>query len=257
MSDKITVSVLNRSDKSIVTDHELERFVRHGLQEQVSGNFAPHWKIDAEVKFAEKPHRDSWWLVILNTTDQRDWLGYHLTDSGLPLAKVFAKSVKDADSAWTVSVSHELLEMLADPYCNRMVCDPSFDPQHLPRPGDKQAVFYALEVCDPCSADENGYKIASDSYTVSDFVLPSWFESETDRQQFVDYNRKIQGPFNLATGGYCGVYSMDRHAEFSEDGWQLKQRRISAYRQQLMAYGRTTQRTMSRSKWKGVPRGLI
>jgi hypothetical protein len=253
---KITVSILNRSNRRFVQDGELADFVRHALQAQVSEDFAPHWRVDADVKFVRKPRPGSWWLVILDNTDQQNWLGYHLTEDGLPLAKVFAETVHSAGNNWTVSVSHELLEMLADPYCNRMVSDPPFDPANLPEEGQRNACFYALEVCDPCSADADGYRKGRGSHTVSDFVLPNWFESDTKQHQIADYNRKIRGPFNLANGGYVGVYSMQRkeHA----DGWHLEAASGQApadYRNQLFQKktGRTWQRRIPRSGWKRAP----
>jgi len=58
-------------------------------------------------------------------------------------------------------LSHELLEMLADPWINW--CATGNDSK-----------IYALEVCDAVEADDLGYDI--DGVRVSDFVTPAWFE---------------------------------------------------------------------------------
>jgi len=50
--------------------------------------------------------------VILDDSDQAGALGYHdLTSDGLPIGKVFAASDLKAGTSWTVTASHELLEM--------------------------------------------------------------------------------------------------------------------------------------------------
>jgi hypothetical protein len=247
MAKVITISVLNRSDKTIVTDAALKDFVDTALQPQVSSDFFPAWNIDAQVTFADKPLPGSWWLVVLNNTDQSNWFGYHLTEDGLPFGKVFAQTIDRRGCSWTVSVSHELLEMLADPYINRMVCDSSFDPTKLPTPGEKTAGFYALEVCDPCASDDDAYPIGR--YQVSDFILPSWYQKESCKP--FDKNNKILQPFGVSKGGYVGRYS-------NEDGWQLiTQGNMSPYRDVIGLRGRTWLRTSNRWLWKPVPAGMI
>lgn len=60
-----------------------------------------------------------WWLVLLDTSDEAGYLGYHeATIDGMPLGKVFVKTAEAANRAWSVTASHELLEMLADPWLN-------------------------------------------------------------------------------------------------------------------------------------------
>src|SRR5262249_18356689 len=140
------------------------------LQTQVHEHFAPVWGIDADLKFVPKgakPEPKTWWLVILDDSDQAGSLGYHdLTVEGLPIGKVFAGSDIKCGTHWTVTVSHELLEMLADPEINLTVFV-----QQQPNSG----VLYSYEVCDACEDDQYGYKIGET--LVADFVFPAWFES--------------------------------------------------------------------------------
>jgi hypothetical protein len=261
----IKVSVLNRSDGA-VTDDQVRHLVRNGLQPQVSEDFAPIWRINATLKVTEKPEPGSWWLVILADTDNPCWQGYHcLTPEELPLARVFANTAKKAGNDWTVAASHELLEMLVDPDDNRMVCDPPFVPENLPRPGQKKprlfpgqikGRFYALEVCDPCSSDDCGYRRIGHGPRLSDFVLPSWFQKGREAGYF-DFNHRIKKPFELAEGGYVGIYSYDK-------GWQLKRRGIiSRYRKELLRlesiepkhkriFGRLGMRRIARPRWASV-----
>lgn len=133
-----------------------------------------------------------WWqIVIVDNPDQAGALGYHeLSAQGTPLGKVFAKLDIDHGQSWTVTLSHELLEMLADPWINWMA-------------QGEDGKIYALEVADAVEADELGYEI--DGVLVSDFVTPGWFEqNENDR---VDFKQRISHRLELALGGYISVLS--------------------------------------------------
>src|SRR5262245_48266858 len=87
----IKVAVINAS--TVVQDNEAQATVP-ALQTQVHRDFAPAWGIDADLTFVPKgsqPAVDTWWLVILDNSDQAGALGYHdITSQGLPLGKVFA-----------------------------------------------------------------------------------------------------------------------------------------------------------------------
>jgi len=115
----VTVSIFN--DSTALTDADVQPVVA-ALQRQVSEHFAPAWGIDATLAFVPKgqqPRAGSWWLVVLDDTDQAGALGYHdTTPDGLPMGKVFAKTDLDNHLSWSVTVSHELLEMLGDPDVN-------------------------------------------------------------------------------------------------------------------------------------------
>jgi hypothetical protein len=93
------------------------------VQIQVHRDFAQVWKIDANLGFVptgQKAPTDSWWVVVLDYSDLGGALGYHdLTSAGLPMGKVFAATDKANGLSWTVTLSHEILEMLVDPNINR------------------------------------------------------------------------------------------------------------------------------------------
>src|SRR5438552_2174232 len=86
------------------------------LQTQVHRDFAPAWGKDADLQFVpsgKRPPPGAWWLSVLDDSDQADALGYHdLTKDGQPLSKVFAGSDMKFGYQWTVTASHELVEML-------------------------------------------------------------------------------------------------------------------------------------------------
>jgi hypothetical protein len=150
---------------------------------------------------------------MLDDSDQAGALGYHdLTDDGMPLGKVFAGTDLKFGSEWTVTASHELLEMLADPNINLTV---------FIQRDDSSGRLYAYEVCDACEADALGYKI--NNVLVSDFVFPSWFEDfrVPNSTQF-DFGSHLTKPLELAGGGYIGIFDIT-----SGNGWtQLTAQRI-------------------------------
>ena len=129
-------------------------------------------------------------------------MGHHeLSSQGTPLGKVFAGLDIQSGGSWTVTLSHELLEMLADPWINW--CAQGLDGK-----------IYALEVCDAVEADELGYQI--DGVQVSDFITPSWFEpTRADR---VDFKRRIAKPLQLASGGYISVLDVGGWTQVAAQG---------------------------------------
>src|SRR5438093_1549935 len=86
-----TISVLNPS--TVMKDSEVEALLP-ALQTQLDRDFLAAWNIPAELVFVphgQTPDPDSWWLSILDNSDQAGALGYHdVTNEGLPLGKVFA-----------------------------------------------------------------------------------------------------------------------------------------------------------------------
>lgn len=209
---EIKISVKNQS--TLLTDQlQIERAVQ-ALQTQVTRDFFPVWGVSADLDLiptnADFP-KGHWWLLLLDNTDQANDLGYHdITTDGLPLGKVFAATDKVYGSEWTVTASHELLEMLGDPAINLTAFQQtSFDVQQ-----NTIGRLYSYEVCDACEADKYGYMI--DDVLVSDFVYPAWFEGfrSAGSTQF-DYGNYINQPFQLLPGGYISVYDMT-----SGTGWQ-------------------------------------
>ncbi|MGI4851476.1 MAG: hypothetical protein ACRYGR_05995, partial [Janthinobacterium lividum] len=112
----INISVINSSTQ--ITDKEAENVVA-ALQIQLDRDFTPVWGVSAKlhnVGHGGKPVAGHWWLSLLDNSDQAGALGYHdLTNEGLPAGKAFIASDVQYGLAWSVTISHELLEMLIDP----------------------------------------------------------------------------------------------------------------------------------------------
>lgn len=200
-----TIAVINHS--TVLKDADV-RAALPALQQQISKDFAPVWGHDAVLVFGSNggPSEAAFWqLVLLDDSDQAGALGYHdLTPQGLPLSKVFAKTDAKYGLSWTVTASHELLEMLADPFINLT----SLVQSHA-----HSGLLYALEVCDAVESDTLAYKIAD--VLVSDFVYPSWFVPGEPGPY--DLAGHVVAPLQLLSAGYISVLRLTSH-----QGWQQK-----------------------------------
>ena len=160
MPSKTLIAVKNLS--TVVTQAQIAKAVP-ALQKQVSNDFCSVWGIDATLTLLTKSQKvptGAWLLGVFDDADQAGALGYHdLTRTGQPLGKVFARTTISDGGLWSVTCSHELLEMLADPNIN--LC--AFDE------GNRR--LYAYEICNTVETDKLGYQI--DGVTVNDFVLPN------------------------------------------------------------------------------------
>jgi hypothetical protein len=231
------ISVINES--TVLADADVTPVVV-ALQQQVTNDFRPIWGIDAELQMISQGTQapsGTWQLVILDDSDQAGALGYHdLTPDSLPLGKVFAASDLKAGTSWSVTASHELLEMLADPNINLTA---------FVQNANTSGTLYAYEVCDACEDDSFGYQI--NNILVSDFVYPAWFESfrAQGSTQF-DHQNQIQKPLDLLAGGYIGVFSVS-----DGSGWQQQtaEKIPLNTRQRGHVGSRRERRAVSRNQW--------
>jgi hypothetical protein len=195
---QVRVQVIN--DSRHLTDDEITAALP-AVQTQVHRDFAPPWGIDASLEFVEKkrqPDPGAWWIAFIDYARHAGEEGNHfLTKSGLPFGRVFVQSTRKVAQEWTSAFSHELLELLADPDTNVVASRGTTR---------KNSVWYAYEVCDPCSDDSYGYKI--DGVLVSDFVYPAWFESFQKQGARFDHRKLIAKPFQVLPLGYVVTYHM-------------------------------------------------
>jgi hypothetical protein len=187
------IAIINES--TVATDGEVAAAVG-AIGVQIARDYAPAYGVGASLHFYAKGNKGlpagMWWLAVLDNSDQANALGYHdLTSAGLPLGKVFAVADRQAGDSLSVTVSHEVLEMLGDPFINLTA-----------QMGDGK--FYAFEMCDAVEADGLGYAI--DGVEVSDFVLPAYFQGAITGAKF-DFGGHLTGACpQIAAQGYLSVY---------------------------------------------------
>ena len=233
----IQIAVINES--TVLKDAEVETAVA-ALQKQVSGDFAAAWGANAKLNFVErggKVPKSSWQVGIFDNSDQAGALGYHdLTAAGLPLGKAFAGTDLQNGSSWTVTLSHETLEMLGDPDVNLSALVDDGNERH--------AWLYAYEVCDAVEADNLGYRV--DGVLLSDFVYPAWFEFfRPPRSTPFDHTGALKAPFELAAGGYISVLRV-----LEPFGWQEITARGERYEQRPPVGSRRERRHLPREHWR-------
>jgi len=197
------VAVLNKT--SDVTNKEIQS-VTTALKVQVLRDFAPIWGISADIKFYSDESKvpfDAWKFIFLDTSDQAGALGYHeLTPEGYPQGLVFVKESAKAGVAWSTTASHEMLEILLDPYTDLLVME---------QKQGQSPKLYAYEVCDPV---ENDWYIIG-GVKVSNFVYPEWFENDAKNPSGKwDFLGNLKAPFTLSKGGYVSYMTI------SSAGWQ-------------------------------------
>jgi hypothetical protein len=183
------IAVINES--TAVADAAVQGMLS-AFGQQWNNDLRPVWGVD-EATFVwtpqgQPPPDGSWWLVFLDDSDQADALAYHdLTDQGLPISKVFVKTIAADKASLSVGASHELVEMAVDPWLNSAYQDP-------------QGVFWAGEIADPVEDDQYGYEIGG--VLVTDFVTPNWF-AHANAQAQIDLQNHALKPFEVLTGGYA------------------------------------------------------
>jgi len=228
--EPVNIAVVNQA--TVLTDAQVTAVV-DALQIQVLRDFAPVWGKVARLwtfsKTASVPPA-YWQLIITDDADVADALGYHeTTASGQPLGKVFAQTTISAGLKWSVTISHELLEMLVDPWIN--VSAELDDATGAP------TKFYSWEVCDACEDDQFSYLI--NGVSVSDFVTPAWFVPGSAAPY--DFGKHIASPFTLLAGGYIGELDVTSTA-----GWQ----QLDADKPTAPRGARLARRRLPRAQWK-------
>lgn len=186
------IAILNRSKK--VDDSYVDQVVE-ALQIELDGTFAKAWGTGAKLSTVDSGKDTGWekkWnVVIVDNMEVANALGYHdLTPDGLPVGYVGVDVIDASMASMSVTISHEVFEMLGDPECNQTVDD-----------GRGRLCWY--ENCDAVEADV--LAIESMGMLISDYVYPTWFVP-TLRGRDLKFDRQgvTTHPFDLVSGGYQG-----------------------------------------------------
>lgn len=199
---RVKVAIVNRST---VLDDQQVASISVACHKQALNDLRHYWLVEALVYFSPEGQAiapDTWVIVVQDDLDVSGALGYHdLTDRDVPTSLIGARLDLEHGYAPSVTISHELCEMLVDPYINSGW-----------QVGDR--TWAATEVCDPCEADALGYHV-SDHYgtpvLVSDFITPHWFQVGSPGPW--DFCGHHLAPLTLLPGGYASIWT-------PEKGWQ-------------------------------------
>jgi hypothetical protein len=167
--------------------------VAAALQKQVTRDFAPIWDIPGTVDgFARLEDVPLGYWPVLLVRDVAGAAGVHLDENGQPYALV------EVGDSWSLTASHETLEMLADPFGNRLVGSAS------PKP-DQGRVEILVEVCDPPEDAEFAYQV--NGVLVSDFYTPRYFDPVKRQDGIYDFTGAITAPREVLPGGYLSWHN--------------------------------------------------
>jgi len=172
--------------------------VAAALQKQAARDLGPIWNISATVdpfpRLRDVP-TDYWPIVIRDDIRVRQ-AGVHLDRNGQPFALVRAGAAPDL---WSLTCSHEMCEMLVDPFGATLVAGASVHP-------DQGRVNYLVEVCDPSGGTAHAYRV--NDVLVSDFYTPHFFDPVRSGGVRYSFNGRIPSPRTVLEGGYLSWHDL-------------------------------------------------
>ena len=168
--------------------------VAAALSKQVLRDFSPVWAVSATIdpftKLEDVPV-DYWPIIV--TKNVQGAAGYHEDQNGQPFALV------EFASDWSLTASHECLEMLADPFGRRLRAGNTPD-QALGLGFKPGRVQFLVEVCDPSEAGAYAYQI--NGIMVSDFYTPHFFDPVKSSGVRYSFTGAIDAPRKVLEDGY-------------------------------------------------------
>src|SRR5215470_9842779 len=162
------------------------------LQKQATRDLAPIWEVSATVDaFDSLGHVPvGTWPVIIGGKVPPGAGGFHTDTNSQPMALVRASN---DINVLCQTCSHEMIEMLVDPFGSRFV------PADSPMP-DQGRVNFLVEACDPSEGAEFGYTI--NNLLVSDFYTPHYFDPVQSAGVRYSFTGAITEPRQVLQGGY-------------------------------------------------------
>jgi hypothetical protein len=202
------ISVINRS--KTLKDTEVQETIR-AVNRQIKEDFEPYWGFGGTLRLegptgkrlrfnSSADMRGDAVMYIVDGVNKLEADGWHDKNArDIPYGMVFLGMCARVDEKWSLTFSHEVLELLGDPMQNMMV--EGNDPKDR-----RRRVYHQFEMCDAVQTEV--YTI--DGIEVSNFVLPSYFslgEQEGRRNDFlgtVTPNGTLKS-FGTNPGGYVNM----------------------------------------------------
>jgi len=198
-----SIAIINFASQ--LSDQDVQDAVR-AVNRQVLEDFMPVWGCgracrlhesavdvnDEESLSEERVQADSV-IYLVDEGSLPGALGYHsINTSELPVGFVFVEL-----GDWTITLSHEVLELIVDPNVNAFVIGP--DPRHFD--DESKWLWHSYEVCD--AVERVSYRI--DGIEVSDFVTPAYFAEGDAAGTRNDFIGTGVPSFGLLPGCHLGV----------------------------------------------------
>ncbi len=228
------ISIINHSNGKL-SDAVIQEAIR-AINRQIKEDFEPYWSLGATLRLeghsSANPNKQSLSdmrgdavIYLWDKSDIDDAIGYHdINNRGIPFGFIFLDIAKELKEPWTVTLSHEALELVGDPEVNLLVMGPHPDPKQ------KRDVFHWYEMCDAVQSEH--YTI--DGIVVSNFVLPLYFTGGDEfdgRNDFLGttYGKKQSlKSFGVNPGGYVGFFDPQAqdYDTYSRDGDATSKKRM-------------------------------
>src|SRR4051794_11339219 len=177
--------------------------VAAALQKQAARDFGPIWQVHASVdafpRLKDVPV-GYWPMIVRTDIDTPGAAGVHEDRNGRPFALI------QMSDSWSLTASHEMLEMLGDPFGKRTI------PGKSPKRGQGRVEFL-VEVCDPSEAEAFAYTV--NDILVSDFYAPRFFDPRRVEGVRSSFPGAIPPPREVLRGGY-----LSWHEPVSDHWWQ-------------------------------------
>jgi hypothetical protein len=195
----VQIALVSQTDK---TDPDEVCHVAAALQKQATRDLAPLWGVSATVDvFPTARSVPAGYAPVFVVDDVQGAAGYHTDRNGQPFALV------EHSDSWSLTASHEVLEMLCDPWGNRTAAGRS--PKE-----DQGQIEFLVESCDPCEAAEFAYVI--NGVLVSDFITPQFYDPRQTIGARYSFTGAITKPREVLAGGYISWWD-----PASNHIWQL------------------------------------
>lgn len=223
------ISVVNLTEGAI-SQAKLRRYAR-AINHQLERHFAPAWDMVARLEVIDLPAKrrdarridklrgDAVLFVEANVRES-EYDGFHEANArGIPYGVVFVDLAEALEEELSVTMSHEAIELVADPQSNLLVPGP-----HPDRSKRRQVLFW-YELCD--AVQDESYEIRG--VKVTNFVLPLYFtlgEQKGGQNDYLGRRSKYRlESFGVNPGGYVGfTYPTNWHGAVYEPDARAKQR---------------------------------
>ncbi len=191
----ITIALIRSTN--LLTDAEVQS-IAVGLQFWHDEHFGPAWGTEVAVIYVlpgQSIPAGAWQLWLQDRSPIPADLAFHDVESGVPFGRCYVDDADADGTPRTVPVSHELAEMLINPFVTGLV------------PCVLNGVAGTVEKECADAIEDPRYAVAvegrsGDMWPMTAFVLPSWFDPHGRAPFSWPVVPEIDRPFALAPGGY-------------------------------------------------------